>query len=90
MIGCGSNQRFPDLEQAIYNWLLECRKKIMCFKYVHIRAQARRYGTKLNFDVADFKFSYAWITYFCRRFCLSSRCQTHQAQENLKSASDKM
>ena len=89
-IGSGRSAIHRELEQAVYQWLLAQREKKIAVKYVRIRSAAKRIANNKKINVDGFKFSDNWINRFCRRYSLSSRCKTHQAQENQMTKEEKM
>ena len=82
-IGSGCPTQLSELENAVYQWLIEPRKKKLVLKYSHIESYAKRKANQMQLDVSNFKFSHGWINKFCKRFHISSRCKAHQAQESL-------
>ena len=72
-LGSGRSAQFPELEQALYEWLTEQRGKKLTIKYACIKTEAKRLANELQLDLTDFKFSNSWINKFCRRYHLTSR-----------------
>ena len=84
----GTSEKFPQVEQQVYDWVSERRLQGIAVSTVEIRLQGRLIAKKLGLQ--DFKGSADWCYGFMRRKELSIRSQTHISQKLPEDYEDKL
>ena len=84
----GTSEKFPQVEQQVYDWVSERHLQGIAVSTVEIRLQGRLIAKKLGLQ--DFKGSADWCYGFMRRKELSIRRRTHISQKLPEDYEDKL
>lgn len=76
----GKSAKYPELEQELFNYIVDKRKQGYCVSTTQVRLKALDLAKSMA-GTSDFKASVKWTYGFFRRHLLSIRRRTHIAQK---------
>ncbi|CAF0859130.1 unnamed protein product [Brachionus calyciflorus] len=82
--GGGRKPFYPELEQAICEWLVQGRRDKKVINYLGIKRKAKQIFKELYPGMNPTKASSRWILGFAKRYSLSYRKSTHKSQHTNK------